>query len=55
MTQAEELELEVISKVLRKDIRRKAGLKLDWNKCSVGMKEWYRQQAIKCIEERIDV
>ena len=48
-----ELEIEAVAKVLRKDVRFKAGLKLNWGSASEDMKQFYRQQAKKVIDESI--
>lgn len=45
MTEAERLEIEAVAQVIRKDVRKKAGLKLDWGQASNHMKEFYRKQA----------
>ena len=44
-------EVEHVAKFLRKEIRKKVGLQLDWDKASDKLKEWYRRKAREHLNE----
>lgn len=49
----QQIEIEVVARNMRKQVRAKAGLKLDWGKASEEMKQHYRKLAKEVMNDSI--